>query len=315
MPNTEPKQRIEVVAAAIRRHEDGAVLLAKRGEHQHQGGKWEFPGGKVEAGEGLLRALSRELNEEIGVRCNGVQPLMTVNYDYPDKKVRLHFFDVWDWVGDPNGNEGQGLQWVDVKNLPQINFPAANQTLAKAMALGEQMLVFPDELPAHWEVRLHLALQRGVTLVVAASVTDKQVLHQISVICQQHHAKLLVGSMELVAASPAQGLHLTADRAQTLTQRPDVELLSIDCFSAADIERAGKLQADIAVISPVHATTTHPDAEPLGWEAIEALTQNSALIYFARGGVGPADLPPARTHGVWGVAGIEGFWPPEQLMH
>lgn len=315
MPNTVPETRIEVVAAAIRRHEDGAVLLARRGAHQHQGNKWEFPGGKVEAGESLLRALSRELNEEIGVRCNGVQPLMTINHDYPDKKVRLHFFDVWDWVGDPRGNEGQGLQWMAVKDLPQVDFPAANAVLANAMALGEQLLVFPDALPPHWEVRLHLALQRGVSIVHAHRVADEAVLHQIGVICRQHGARLLVDSVALMQAVDADGVHLTAAAAAALTIRPEVALLSVDCHQPGDVQQAAALGANMAVLSPVHATTTHPDATPLGWETVAQMARLLPMIFFVRGGVGPADLPQARASGVWGVAGVEGFWPPEQLMH
>lgn len=307
--------RVDVVAAVIYR-QDGAILLAQRGVHQHQGGKWEFPGGKVEAGEHKLRALSRELEEELGIRCNLAQPLLTLEHDYADKSVRLHFFEVRDWLGQAQGKEGQALAWVMPEALAAHDFPAANLPLATMLPLGNQLLIWPQVTPAHWQIRLHLALQRGIKLVYARGVASEALLAQQIAICRQHGAKLLVtNDVALMHRVGADGVHLTAAAAASCAVRPEVPLLSVACHSAAELARAAELHADFALLSAVRATSTHADAVPLGWQGFAELLQGLSLPVFALGGVGPADLVEARARGAWGVAGISGFWPPEQLLH
>ncbi|PTT03442.1 NUDIX domain-containing protein, partial [Pseudomonas sp. HMWF006] len=80
------------VAAAVIRDDSGKVLIARRADTQHQGGLWEFPGGKVEADESVETALARELHEELGIVVGAARPLIKVHHDYPDKQVLL---DVW----------------------------------------------------------------------------------------------------------------------------------------------------------------------------------------------------------------------------
>ena len=95
------------VAAAVIRCVDGQILLAKRPEDKHQGGLWEFPGGKVEASETVQAALSRELEEELGIRPSAARPLIQVRHDYPDKQVLLDVWEVSAFTGEPHGAEGQ----------------------------------------------------------------------------------------------------------------------------------------------------------------------------------------------------------------
>lgn len=306
---------IDVVAAVIYR-QDGAILLSQRAAHQHLGGKWEFPGGKVEAGESLLRALSRELAEELGIHSNLAQPLMTVEHAYSDKSVRLHFFEVRDWQGEASGREGQTLAWVSPAELGNYDFPAADRPLMTALTLGSQLLVWPNETPVFWETRLGFALERGVRLVLARDVTDKALLASIVGICHRQGAKVLVsGDAELMRVVGADGVHLKAAQAVAMTEAPDVPLLSVACHSAAELAQAVKLNADLALLSPVRQTASHVAAVPLGWETFGRLAKGLPLVVFALGGVGPADLVQARAHGAWGVAGISGFWPPQQLLH
>jgi 8-oxo-dGTP diphosphatase len=308
-------ERIDVVAAVVRRQDD-AILLARRAVHQHQGGKWELPGGKVELGENLLRALSRELGEELGVRCNLASPLMTIEHDYPDKSVRLHFFEVRDWLGDAQGREGQLLDWVMPADLTGRDFPEANLPLVKALMLGSQLLIWPDKMPDNWEVRLHLALQRGVNLVYARGVAEEPILEQMRIVCRQHSAKLLLADdIDLMRRVGADGLHLKAATAALHDVRPDVELLSVACHSQKELRHALALGADMVLLAPVQPTVSHPEAAPLGWQQFASMAQGLPMPIFALGGVGPADLPQARAHGAWGVAGISGFWPPAQLLH
>src|SRR5690554_8155475 len=84
-------RRIHVIAAVIR-DDQNRILIAKRPDHVHQGGLWEFPGGKLEDSEQRFDGLVRELREELGIAVTHARPLLDIRHDYPDKSVRL---DVW----------------------------------------------------------------------------------------------------------------------------------------------------------------------------------------------------------------------------
>jgi len=109
------------------------VLLALRNSKQHQGGKWEFPGGKVESGESVLQALTRELQEEVAISVNEAGEFMQLEYAYPEKTVLLDIYLVSSFTGEPHGREGQPLQWVDIADLGSIEFPDANQPIVQRL--------------------------------------------------------------------------------------------------------------------------------------------------------------------------------------
>lgn len=112
-----------------RRH----ILLTRRAQDAHQGGLWEFPGGKVEAGESLRDALSRELAEELDIRIGRTEPLLEVRHDYADKSVFLDVHVVWDFDGEARGMEQQPLAWVSAGQLRSYHFPAANEPIVEAV--------------------------------------------------------------------------------------------------------------------------------------------------------------------------------------
>ncbi len=120
-------KRVHVVAAVICR-EDDTVLLARRPRHLHQGGLWEFPGGKVAPGEPVEQALARELYEELAITVDPGRTtfLQQISHDYPDKKVLLEFWRVVGYSGEAVGNEGQEIRWVPVGELSRYDFPLAN---------------------------------------------------------------------------------------------------------------------------------------------------------------------------------------------
>lgn len=109
------------------------VLLALRSSKQHQGGKWEFPGGKVEPGETVEAALARELQEELAITVLQARPFMQLNYTYPERQVKLDIWLVTDFSGTPAGLEGQPLQWANVSDLAAISFPDANQPIVERL--------------------------------------------------------------------------------------------------------------------------------------------------------------------------------------
>ncbi len=104
-------------------------FLTKRLPHVHQGGKWEFPGGKVEEDETVAQALARELKEEVAIAVLSAQPLMTITHDYADKKVCLDVFMVDNYHGQPSAQEGQDQGWFSLAELQLLEFPAANQEI------------------------------------------------------------------------------------------------------------------------------------------------------------------------------------------
>ncbi len=109
------------------------VCITQRQENQHLAGFWEFPGGKLEAGESTEEALKRELAEEIGISFREQFKLIQIKHSYPNKNVFLDVLIVQDIMGEAKGREGQALQWVNVEQLEEVNFPEANIPIVKAV--------------------------------------------------------------------------------------------------------------------------------------------------------------------------------------
>ncbi|MDO6524215.1 8-oxo-dGTP diphosphatase MutT [Motilimonas sp. 1_MG-2023] len=117
------------VAAGIIINPEQQVLISRRLDHQHQGGKWEFPGGKVEANETPEQALIRELQEEVNILVNSARLFDSISFDYPDKQVLLDFMISTDFSGEAQGLEGQEVRWVAKADLSNYTFPDANQPI------------------------------------------------------------------------------------------------------------------------------------------------------------------------------------------
>ncbi|AEF54508.1 8-oxo-dGTP diphosphatase MutT [Marinomonas posidonica] len=122
---------IKVAVGLILRDEQ--VFIALRHASQHQGGLWEFPGGKCEASEAADVALARELQEECGIQVEACEHFDTIAHDYGDKQVELIFFKVTDFTGEPSGSEGQEIRWVSITELADYDFPEANVPIVKAL--------------------------------------------------------------------------------------------------------------------------------------------------------------------------------------
>ena len=121
------------VAAGIILNNSNEVLLALRPQHKHQGGLWEFPGGKVEPGEPVQTALARELLEELNLVVEHAEPLLVTEHDYGDKQVMLDVWTVRHFSGIPEGREGQQLRWVKLSELSDYQFPRANVIIVETL--------------------------------------------------------------------------------------------------------------------------------------------------------------------------------------
>lgn len=117
------------VAAGVLANQAGEVLLAQRPADTHMAGSWEFPGGKIAAGESPVQGLVRELQEELAVQPGYVRHLVRYYHDYPDRRVYLYVWRVLAWQGELRGAEGQALQWLPPAELLQAGLLPADKTI------------------------------------------------------------------------------------------------------------------------------------------------------------------------------------------
>ncbi|MCU8586090.1 8-oxo-dGTP diphosphatase MutT [Erwinia pyrifoliae] len=124
------------VAVGIIRNNQQQIFLAQRSASAYMGNMWEFPGGKIEAGETPEQALKRELMEETGIAVLNAEPYDIVDHTYTDLRVTLHFFIVDRWQGELYGREGQPQRWVAQSQLNAAEFPPANAEMVVRLKAG-----------------------------------------------------------------------------------------------------------------------------------------------------------------------------------
>ena len=312
---------ITEVVAAVLTGADGRVLLARRPPGKAYAGYWEFPGGKVEAGETLQAALARELHEELGIVVETACPWITRVFVYPHATVRLNFFRVFEWQGTPHPHEGQVFSWqrpdaVEVTPLLPANFPILEAlTLPPVLGITHAESLGVDTFLA----RLDLALADGLRLI---QVRDKSLpdaarldlARETVRRAHDHGARVVVnGAIELARAAGADGVHLDAPAAAGLHGRPDWAggerfLLGVSCHDGRELAHAAVLDADYALLSPVLPTLTHPGAATLGWPTFSKLAAASPIPVYGLGGLARDDVALAQSHGAHGVALLRGAW-------
>ena len=297
----------------------GRILVTQRPDHTHQGGLWEFPGGKLEPGESPEEGLKRELREELGIEAQHSTPLIRIHHRYADRQILLDVRRVEGFSGAPMGCEGQPLAWLHPDEMQPERFPEADRPVITALRLPTQLLITGEGASesSAFLTRLERALSSGIRLVQlrAHELSDPDYLdlavsaHQL---CDKMGARLVLNrEPDAVAAAPCHGLHLTSHRLMALSTRPGRRgaLVGASCHNARELSHAATLGLDYAVLSPVRTTATHPGATPLGWEGFAALTEPAAIPVFALGGLSAEDLPEALAHGAQGIAAIRGLWP------
>jgi 8-oxo-dGTP diphosphatase len=313
-------QPIVHVVAGVIRDADGRVLVAQRPVGKHLAGFWEFPGGKSDPGEAPLDALRRELAEEIGIAIQSAQPLISVPWSYPDKRIVLDAWLVGAYSGSVHAREAQPLRWVDIDALSQLSMPPADAPIVNALRLPDTYLITPSLAPSERRLLLdgiERACTAGIRLiqlrqpgwpradVIAAASAARS-------ICARHETTLLLNAdWEAAVQCGLAGAHLPARIARQLDARPvPVKTwLAVSCHDAAELAHAQRIGADFVTLAPVAPTPSHADSPPLGWQRFAEMTAAAALPVYALGGLGAADMGIARAHGAQGVAGIRAFWP------
>lgn len=293
-------------------------LLTRRRHDAHEGGCWEFPGGKLEPGETAEQALARELEEELGIRVQASAALIEIPHRYPERAVRLHVRRVMRHAGEPYGREGQPLAWYSAADLADLALPAANRGIVAALGLPEHYLITPepgadraaflDHLERRLEAGVRLVQLRAKRLEVPELL---RLARQAVRRCERHGARLLLNATpELAREAGAAGVHLSASALAALqgTSLPRGLLAGASCHDAVELARAQALGVDYVLCSPVRPTASHPGTVALGWDAFSAFCSAAAVPVYALGGVGPDDVPRIRACGGHGAAGIRAFW-------
>jgi 8-oxo-dGTP diphosphatase len=238
-------------------------------------------------------------------------------YRYPHAHVLLHFFRVFEWDGDPVGHDGQAFAWQTPGNFGVAPLLPANTFVLRALLLPPVYgISMADELgEAEFLARAKAALERGLALVQIREkgwpMSRQQALAAALIaLARPHGAKMLLnGEVKHARAWGCDGVHWTADALAAATARPDGLLCGASCHTRLDIERAGRLGLDFAVLGPVLPTPSHPGGRTLGWEAFATIAELTPLPIYALGGLEPADMAIATAHGAHGVALRRAAWP------
>ena len=310
-------RRIHVVAGVLT-DLSGRVLLSRRPTAAHQGGLWEFPGGKLETGESAETALRREFKEELGVKVTAARPLIRVPYDYPDRSVLLDVWRVTRWQNQPRGLEHQDIDWVPPDQLHQRAMPPADIPIVNAIRLPACYAITPPPAAAldAFLSRLESMVQGPATMVqLRAHELDDASFTTLArtcvKICRRNGATLMLNrDPGLVLSTDAHGVHLTSARLRALDSRPLGKDLwvGVSCHDTAELRRAGQIGADFAVLSCVRRTPSHANRPSLGWDGFNRLVRDAGLPVYALGGVEFADLEVSWQNGAQGIAGIRTFW-------
>ncbi len=319
------------VAVAVFITADGRFLLSSRPDGKPYAGYWEFPGGKIEAGESVREALVRELEEELNVVIDECTPWFSFKMAYPHATVRLRTWRVTAWHGADqrgiHGMEGQSFCWQELTDISvsptlpgcvpifrALSLPTT-YTITNAGECGAE--AYLQHLRASWGKNAANSPPDGAFVVPAFSrqrliqIREKsmppaklrQFAAAVTALAHEHQAIVMVnGDVELALAVGADGVHLTSAQLTSMTTRPALTWVGGSAHSREDIARAAELNCDFVVVGSVKPTASHPGQTPLGWVAFEEMVRDSPMPAFAIGGLLPSDLDQAIVHGAHGIA-------------
>lgn len=294
---------------------EGQVLIGWRHATQHQGNKYEFPGGKCEANENPLAACRREVLEEVGVDVTHWRSIGQHEFDYGDVFLRLHWFQA-------SLNAAQVAQvkpmwqWHTREHLLNLPFPKANRAILARLQWPRHVkisasLASVDQLDQLKQLQPSGGLMYWRDNAIHGIDEVQQQLSALSQEQLQHVVLNWAQWQQLPCHLQAQlsTVHLKHSQLMQLQPsalRPQLRYVAA-CHDLASLQQAQYLGCDAVLLSPVKTTNTHPETTPLGWDAFATLAKNYALPIYALGGLSPDDLATAQSYGAYGVAGISNF--------
>jgi len=310
------QDKVVEVSAAVLQRADGSFLLAQRPADKIWAGYWEFPGGKVEAGETAHHALVRELREELGITVQAAYPWLTRVFTYPHATVRLNFFRVTEWSGEMHPHEGQQFAWQQPGQANVAPILPANAPILRALELPTLYAISNvAELGVEpFLARLQAGLDAGLKLIqLREKELSREELRSLAqrVVALAHArgAKVLLnGDAALAQEVGADGVQLTSSQLTELKERPALDRCAASCHNAQELRRAEALGCDFALLSPVLPTRSHPGAPHLGWENFAAIAAGSSIPVYALGGMKQEDMQIAWKHGAHGIALLRQAW-------
>ncbi len=306
------------VAAGVLLRPDRSFLLASRPDGKVYAGYWEFPGGKLEAGETAFEALKRELIEELGITVTAATPWLVQTFTYPHATVRLHFFRVSAWQGELHSHEKQSFAWQIPGALNVSPILPANGPILRGLAQPD-ILAFSNVFELgedQFMHRLEARLTQGmVRLVLREPHLELAAYHRLArkvlSLVHAHHGTLILHKhLELACEMGADGIHLPARDLAALERRPHgLDWIGTSTHNHSELENAMRLGVDYAVLGHVNVTRSHPGESPLGWSGFgKIVSQGWPFPIYAIGGMHMPDIATAQQHGAHGIAMLRNFW-------
>jgi 8-oxo-dGTP diphosphatase len=309
-------EKIVEVTVAVLQKNDGTFLMAQRPNGKDYEGYWEFPGGKVEAGESPHYALVRELHEELGINVETAYPWLRRVFTYPHATVRLNFFRVTSWKGEPHGREGQLLSWQRQHELTVAPILPANDPILRALKLPH-LYGISNATELGVEIflqRLQQALNNGLRLLqIREKGWSRHALKELALrsieLAHVAGARVLLNEdVELAQEVGADGVQLTGVQLAACTKRPAIDLCAASCHNAEELKLASVLAFDFALLSPVLPTKSHPGAAHLGWQTFAHMVEGSSIPVYALGGLQSSEMNTAWQQGAHGIALLRQAW-------
>lgn len=297
------------VAIALLFHQS-KVLVGWREAEQHQGNKYEFPGGKVEPDETAVEACRRETFEEVGIGIQEWHAFDVIRHEYEDLHVHLHIFHA-NVDTAQLGTIQRPWTWYERSKLSMLNFPKANDVIiqrlmwAKKIKISNQLtdiLNIADDTLLYFRPELDLNNPSQDIVSSIECLSDQQLAYLIANI--ELWKKLNQSTQNKLAA-----IQLKQDQLFALSenQLPIGIPCIASCHDAVSLQHAQKNGCEAVFLSPVKDTTTHDNAHVLGWDGFKKLTASVEIPVFALGGLKPEDLENAQKQGAYGIAGISQF--------
>ena len=287
----------------------GKVLVGWRNADQHQGNKYEFPGGKVESGETPEQACCREVFEEVGVGIDHWHQFDVIHHDYEDIEVFLHIFHTHiteEYLADIQ----KPWTWYRREQLLELNFPKANQAMIQRLYWSHQIKI-SDQLAHYqpenkdqlfyWRINAHCSeMEQDIEQLKRTNIDDlSQIILNVDV------WKMLPVDMQKHVSA----VHFKHNQLMDLVlgQLPIGIRCIAACHDLVSLQHAQLLGFDAVTLSPVLKTQTHPNSIELGWEKFAEYAKTVDIPIFSLGGLSLHDLKIAQQYGAYGVAGIRQF--------